>query len=51
MLETGANDVIVVSPCADSIDQRERLLPYVDVYVLKVDLDNGQMLVDWDPDF
>lgn len=51
MMETGANDVIVVSPCAGSIDQRERLLPYVDVYVLKVDLENHQMLVDWDPDF
>lgn len=51
MLETGANDVMVVSPCDGSIDQRERLLPYVDVYVLKVDLDNNQMLVDWDPDF
>jgi len=51
MMETGANDVMVVSPCVGSIDQRERLLPYVDVYVLKVDLENHQMLVDWDPDF
>jgi len=51
MLETGANDVIVVSPCTGSIDQRERLLPYVDVYVLQVDLENNQMLVDWDPEF
>ncbi len=51
MMETGANDVIVVSPCAGSIDQRERLLPYVDVYVLEVDLENNQMLVDWDSDF
>jgi 16S rRNA processing protein RimM len=42
---------MVVSPCDGSIDQRERLLPYVDIYVLKVDLDNNQMLVDWDPDF
>ena len=51
MLETGANDVMVVSPCDGSIDQRERLLPYVDVYILQVDLENKQMLVDWDPEF
>ncbi|MEZ5538366.1 MAG: ribosome maturation factor RimM [Pseudomonadales bacterium] len=52
MMETGANDVMVVSPCAGSVDQRERLLPYVnEVCVLQVDLDNQQMLVDWDPDF
>ena len=51
LLETGANDVLVVAPCENSIDQRERLLPYVDAYVLKVDLDAGALLVDWDPDF
>lgn len=51
LMETGANDILVVSPCSDSIDQRERLLPYVEMYVLKVDLANQQMLVDWDPAF
>jgi 16S rRNA processing protein RimM len=51
LMETGANDILVVSPCADSVDQRERLLPYVDAYVLHIDLAAGQMLVDWDPDF
>lgn len=51
LMETGANDILVVSACDGSIDQRERLLPYVDVYVLKVDLAAGTMLVDWDPEF
>ncbi|HQQ63651.1 MAG TPA: ribosome maturation factor RimM [Pseudomonadales bacterium] len=51
LMETGANDVLVVSPCEKSVDQRERLLPYVDAYVLEVDLDTGTMLVDWDPEF
>ncbi len=51
LMETGANDVMVVVPCENSIDQRERLLPYVDAYVLEVDLDAGTMLVDWDPEF
>ena len=27
LLETGANDVLVVKPCAGSMDDRERLLP------------------------
>jgi 16S rRNA processing protein RimM len=51
LMETGANDVLVVTPCEGSIDQRERLLPYVEAYVLEVDLDTGTMLVDWDPEF
>jgi 16S rRNA processing protein RimM len=51
LMETGANDILVVTPCEGSIDQRERLLPYVDAYVLKVDLTAKNMLVDWDPEF
>ena len=45
LLETGANDVLVVS------GDRERLLPYTGEVVRKVDLAAGRMEVDWDPDF
>ena len=46
MIETGANDVIVVQ------GERERLLPYVWQQVVRgVDLAAGEMRVDWDPDF
>ncbi|VXC76654.1 Ribosome maturation factor RimM [Pseudomonas sp. 8Z] len=51
LLETGANDVMVVKPCADSLDDRERLLPYTEQCVLVVDLASGEMRVDWDADF
>jgi 16S rRNA processing protein RimM len=52
IMETGANDVLVVAADAQSIDQRERLVPYVpEQFVLAVDLDAGEMLVDWDPEF
>lgn len=51
MLETGANDVMVVKPCAGSLDDRERLLPYTDQCVQAVDLDAGEIRVDWDADF
>lgn len=52
MLETGANDVLVVSPNADSIDDRERLIPYIpDMYVKKIDLAADTIEVDWDTDF
>ena len=51
LLETGANDVLVVQACEGSIDQQERLLPYVKQFVREVNLDAGDMLVDWDPDF
>lgn len=52
LLETGSNDVMVVKPCAGSIDQRERLLPYLpDLYVKHIDLSEGIMQVDWDSEF
>ena len=51
LLETGANDVMVVKPCAGSLDDRERLLPYTGQCVLKVDLAAGEMRVEWDADF
>ncbi|CBL45824.1 16S rRNA processing protein [gamma proteobacterium HdN1] len=52
LVETGANDVMVVKPAAGSVDDRERWLPYVlGHHVLQVDLENQRMLVDWDPDF
>lgn len=52
LMETGANDVLVVAGDAQSIDQRERLIPYVPgQFVLNVDLEAGEVLVDWDPEF
>lgn len=52
LLETGSNDVMVVKPCDGSLDQRERLLPYLPgQYVLDIDLNAGVMQVDWDPEF
>lgn len=51
LLETGANDVMVIKPCTGSLDDRERLLPYTDQCVLAVDLQAGEMRVEWDADF
>jgi 16S rRNA processing protein RimM len=52
LFETGANDVVVVKPCAGSIDDRERLIPYLLERVVKsIDLPAGVMKVDWDPEF
>ena len=51
LLETGANDVMVVRPCAGSLDDRERLLPYTAQCVQSVDLQAAEMRVDGDADF
>ena len=52
LLETGANDVLVVKPTPDSLDDRERLIPYLPEQVLKrIDLDQGLLVADWDPEF
>jgi 16S rRNA processing protein RimM len=46
MLETGANDVMVVQ------GERERLIPYVmDEVVKSIDLLNRRVVVDWEADF
>ena len=47
LLETGANDVLVVMD-----GTKERLIPFLQQQtVLKIDLENGLMVVDWDPEF
>ena len=51
MLETGANDVIVVTGDAESIDRNERLIPYAKQYVTNIDLESQKIDVIWDPDF
>jgi 16S rRNA processing protein RimM len=48
LIETGANDVLVVKACAGSIDERERLIPYrPGVTVTRVDLEQAVIEVDW----
>jgi 16S rRNA processing protein RimM len=46
LFETGANDVLVVR------GERERLIPYTTGEAIRgVDLEQGQITVDWDPAF
>lgn len=47
LMSTGANDVLVVR----DEQRKERMLPYVPQVVRKVDLANGVMEVDWQPDW
>ena len=52
LLETGANDVLVVQPDAHSIDDRQRLIPYLPGQaVTAVDLKAGSLTVDWEADY
>jgi 16S rRNA processing protein RimM len=45
-METGANDVLVVRD-----DTRERLLPFIRQVVVSVDVEQGRIVADWDPEF
>jgi 16S rRNA processing protein RimM len=45
LLETGANPVLVVG------GDRERLIPFVEAVVVKVDVAGGRLTVDWGTDF
>ena len=46
LMETGANDVLVIQ------GDREHLVPFIQgQYVKRVDLEDGLIEVDWDPEF
>ncbi|MFT6368340.1 MAG: 16S rRNA processing protein RimM [Bacteroidia bacterium] len=48
LIDTGANDVLVVKACKESVDKQERLIPYLpDDVVTRVDLKAGLIEVDW----
>lgn len=52
LFETGANDVMVVNATLDSVDDEQRLIPYVEEkVVLEVDLLSGEIIVDWESDY
>jgi 16S rRNA processing protein RimM len=52
LMETGSNDVLIVKPSAGSVDDRERLIPFVTGHIIKdVDSVARKMVVDWEIDF
>ena len=52
LIETGSNDVLVIKATADSIDERERLIPYLpDQVIKKIDLEAEEIVVEWDSQF
>lgn len=55
LMATGANDVLVVKgdvAALGSLDDKERLLPYVpEQFIKSVDIEAGEIRVDWDPEF
>ena len=51
VLATGSNDVLLVSGDLESVDSRERLIPFIKDYVSKVNQSRGYIQVSWDPDF
>lgn len=49
---TKSNEVLVVKNTDNSIDDKERLIPYIKSEVVKeISLDKGYVLVDWPEDF
>ncbi|PDH36009.1 MAG: ribosome maturation factor RimM [OM182 bacterium MED-G24] len=51
MMDTGAHDVLVVRPSEQSIDGRDRMIPYVKEKILGVDLVSRIVQVDWAVDY
>ncbi len=46
LMETGASDILVVND-----GETERLIPFVERHVIKVDMTNKQITVDWGLDY
>lgn len=52
MMETGSNDVLVIKAnLKDAFGIKERLVPFLDGQVIKVDLATRTIEVDWDHGF
>ena len=52
LVETGANDVLVVEPDADSIDDEQRLIPWLPGRMIdRVDIGAEELRVDWERDW
>ena len=52
ILETNANDVLVIEPTKNSIDEKERLVPYIkDSVVKKINKTDKTILIDWPEDY
>ena len=45
LVDTGANNVLVVN------GDKEHWVPYIEPFLISVDIDKQQILVDWDEDF
>ena len=50
-MATGAHDVLVIEPSDQSVDDRDRMIPYVEEKILEVDLKGGLIRVDWAVDY
>ena len=51
LIETGANDVLVVRPTEDSLDDRERVIPWLeDDVIVAVNIESQRISVRWHPD-
>ena len=52
ILDTNANDVLVIEPTKSSVDKKERLVPYVkDNVVKEINKIDKTILIDWSEDY
>jgi 16S rRNA processing protein RimM len=49
MMSNGPQSILRVTPAED--EAQERLIPFVDAYINKVDKDAGKIIVDWGLDY
>jgi len=45
MVDTGSNNVMVIN------GEKEHWVPYIEPFLINIDMDTRKVLVDWDEDF
>ncbi|OZB46941.1 MAG: 16S rRNA processing protein RimM, partial [Thiomonas sp. 14-66-4] len=50
LLDSGAQSILQLQTTVDD-RQRERLIPFVDAYIVEVDIDARRIVADWQPDY
>ena len=53
LISTGPHDVLVLNATGEPASSKTpvRMIPFVDAYIVEVDLPQGRILADWQPDY
>jgi 16S rRNA processing protein RimM len=51
MMSNGPQSILRIAPAAEEVAAQERLIPFVDAFIIKVDKAAKKIIVDWGLDY